>query len=306
VENQGQALAWRLGGTVNDLNIYNNVCYIKDGSSSGFYEAIVHGFSYPECTNIRVKNNVFVCHPNSQREVLEFGGASGISAANNIAINCSSFPSGSFTTDPGFAQDGAKPFPYYAPNGSGSFCVNRGTAVGYTTVGTPDIGAYEWGATSGEMLNGVYTFVARHSGKAIDVPGGSTASGTQLEQWVVDGTSSQTWKVENIGAGAYKILSLYSGLAMDISGGSTANGASLVQWPYLGGQNQQFYLEHTGGGSLRIKARHSGLVLDVIGASQSDGADIQQYGDGGGTNQRWRPDWVRFIGREGTTSQSGY
>jgi hypothetical protein len=42
---------------------------------------------------------------------------------------------------------------------------------------------------------GNYRFVARHSGKCLDVPGASTAEGVQLQQWTCNGTGAQSFQV---------------------------------------------------------------------------------------------------------------
>jgi beta-glucanase (GH16 family) len=43
--------------------------------------------------------------------------------------------------------------------------------------------------------NGYYNFVARHSGRCLDVPGSSTATGVQLQQWDCNGTGAQAFRL---------------------------------------------------------------------------------------------------------------
>jgi beta-glucanase (GH16 family) len=43
--------------------------------------------------------------------------------------------------------------------------------------------------------NGYFKFVARHSGRCLDVPGASTANGVQLQQWDCNGTAAQAFRV---------------------------------------------------------------------------------------------------------------
>ena len=40
-----------------------------------------------------------------------------------------------------------------------------------------------------------FKFVARSSGRCLDVPGQSTANGTQLQQWDCNGTVAQAWRL---------------------------------------------------------------------------------------------------------------
>jgi hypothetical protein len=43
--------------------------------------------------------------------------------------------------------------------------------------------------------NGYYHFVARSTGKCLDVPGASTADGVQLQQYTCSGTAAQSFKM---------------------------------------------------------------------------------------------------------------
>jgi beta-glucanase (GH16 family) len=43
--------------------------------------------------------------------------------------------------------------------------------------------------------SGYYKFVARHSGRCLDVPGSSRATGVQLQQWDCNGTGAQAFKL---------------------------------------------------------------------------------------------------------------
>jgi hypothetical protein len=43
--------------------------------------------------------------------------------------------------------------------------------------------------------NGYYEFVARHSGKCLDVPGASTTNGVQLQQWTCNGNPQQAFRL---------------------------------------------------------------------------------------------------------------
>jgi beta-glucanase (GH16 family) len=43
--------------------------------------------------------------------------------------------------------------------------------------------------------NGYFKFVARHSGRCLDVPGSSTANGARLQQWDCNGTGAQAFRL---------------------------------------------------------------------------------------------------------------
>ena len=89
--------------------------------------------------------------------------------------------------------------------------------------------------------NGYYSIVNRNSGMALDVPGWSTATNIQLEQWNVNGGANQQWQIGGT-SGANTIVNRNSNLYVDVSGASTANGAEVIQWTGNGGTNQQWKL----------------------------------------------------------------
>ena len=70
-----------------------------------------------------------------------------------------------------------------------------------------------------------------YSGKLIDVPSASTASGTVLQQYASFPlpANQQLWKLQDLGSGQYNVINKGNGLALSVQGGSTANGASVIQ-----------------------------------------------------------------------------
>jgi len=85
-----------------------------------------------------------------------------------------------------------------------------------------------------------YTLRYTASGKMLDVNGGSSTAGLQLQQWSANGGTNQTWYLRPTGDGYYTIVSHDSGLVADVYGASTSDGAQVVQWTTNGGTNQQW------------------------------------------------------------------
>ncbi|WP_217628173.1 RICIN domain-containing protein [Micromonospora nigra] len=133
-----------------------------------------------------------------------------------------------------------------------------------------------------------YVLVNRHSGKALDVYGWSTADGGRLAQWARTDGANQQWQFVDSGGGFYRLKSRHSGKVVDVFNFSTANGASVVQWADGNGVNQQFRLADSAGGYVRLVNRNSNKVVEVQGASTADGGSIVQYDDWGGANQQWQ------------------
>jgi hypothetical protein len=149
-----------------------------------------------------------------------------------------------------------------------------------------------------------YQIVSRHSGKAINIVGGSTANGAGVEQRTRSTSqTSQQFQFVDAGGGFYKLRARHSGSLVDISGASTADGANVVQWPDNGGTNQQFRVVDTDSGYVKLVNRNSGKALDVWERSTSDGGRISQYTDNGGANQQWQ---LVPVGSTPSTTYAGY
>jgi len=133
-----------------------------------------------------------------------------------------------------------------------------------------------------------YQLVARHSGKALDIAGGSTANGAGLVQRTVGTATSQQFQFVDAGGGFYRIRARHSGKVLDVYARSTADGANVVQWTDNGGTNQQWSVVDTDSGYVQFINRNSGKALDVWEASTADGARVSQYTDTNGANQQFR------------------
>jgi len=76
-----------------------------------------------------------------------------------------------------------------------------------------------------------------NSGKCLETPNQSTTQGVQLDQGTCNGSTSQQWSVNPVGAG-YSLVNVLSGLYADVFGASGSAGAAIDQWPGNGGANQ--------------------------------------------------------------------
>ncbi|AEW99799.1 endo-1,4-beta-xylanase [Streptantibioticus cattleyicolor] len=130
------------------------------------------------------------------------------------------------------------------------------------------------GGTTGELR-------AVGAGKCLDVPGGSTAAGTQVQIYGCWGGTNQLWTRTPSGQ-----LTVYGGsgqLCLDAQGQGAVPGTKVVTWPCNGQANQQWRFNADG----TVTGVQSGLCLDVTGASTADGALAQLWTCTGHTNQQW-------------------
>jgi len=166
----------------------------------------------------------------------------------------------------------------------------NGTTITSASAGGFNIGSYASDVTFSALsliAGSTYALKAKHSGKAADVTGGSTADRAKIIQWTYWGGNNQKWVFEDAGNGFYKFKNVNSGKYMDISDASTTDGANVIQWTSNSGQNQQFLLIPQGGNYYSIMARHSGKCIDVNGASTADGAVLVQWPYSGADDQIW-------------------
>jgi hypothetical protein len=133
-----------------------------------------------------------------------------------------------------------------------------------------------------------YDLVNRRSSKLLNVRGGSTAIGADMEQRADGELASQQWRLVSAGGGYYKIQNRNSGLILGVEGGSGSDGALIEQWTDGGWTSQHWQLVDAGGGFYKLRNRATGKLMDVSGGSLSNGANVIQWGDNGGPNQQWQ------------------
>lgn len=114
------------------------------------------------------------------------------------------------------------------------------------------------------------------SGRCLDVPGGGTADGTQLDLWDCNNRTNQQWTFTAAGE-----LRVYGDKCLDAAG--TGNGAKVQIYSCWGGDNQKWRLNSDG----TIVGVQSGLCLDAAAGGTANGTLIQLYSCWNGANQRW-------------------
>jgi len=173
--------------------------------------------------------------------------------------------------------------------GAGGSGINGATIIEYAAQGMIP-GNDQWMPV--QNSDGTFSFYNLFSKQALDVPGASTASSTQLDQWFANGTEAQKFNLIQPSlnlSGTYEIQNADSGLAVNVSDASTANGAEIIQWPFSGGAtNAEWRFISASPGYYRIQNVNSGLYLNVAGGSTAFGAPIVQWSTSGTNNDQWR------------------
>lgn len=147
--------------------------------------------------------------------------------------------------------------------------------------------------------DGYYYIVAEHSGKAIDVKGGSNVSGTALQQYSLNkSVAAQKWCFIEAGDGYYYLRSKL-GTYMDVKSGSSANG-TIIQARNLNESKAQKWkliksdYRPVADGTYSIyNAVDSEKLLDVASGSTQNKANIKLFTQNNGSAQRYE---IAYVG----------
>lgn len=134
---------------------------------------------------------------------------------------------------------------------------------------------------SGPIMN-------RHSEKGLDVAGGSTQDGANVQQWGYSNQAHQNWDLIDLGNGEIAILSRHSGMALTVQGGRDSNGANIIQRAWNDSRQQRWRFEEVNNGYFKIVSVDNGKCLDVAAQGRQDGANIQIWDYANQENQQWR------------------
>lgn len=141
---------------------------------------------------------------------------------------------------------------------------------------------------------GYVTIAHAGTSSVFDVTGGGKKSGTNVQQYAVNGTAAQRWIPVKQANGSFVFYSgLGRNLVLDVSGGSVSNGSNVQIWEANGSAAQRFIAidahPHVEAGSQTVadgmyqinSVSDSSKCLDVAGGSASNGARIQTYATNG-------------------------
>nr|WP_211244168.1 arabinofuranosidase catalytic domain-containing protein [Actinospica robiniae] len=135
-------------------------------------------------------------------------------------------------------------------------------------------------AATAPVAGGIYTLVPGASGKCVQVPSSSNASGTLLTQAAcATGSTYQEWKVVASG-GKYNLVNVGSGMCIDDPGNSTTSGAQLQQWGCGAAQSNQLWSltgsSATPGKYEVINAASSECLSDQGGSTAGNNPIVQE------------------------------
>ncbi|WP_327727098.1 RICIN domain-containing protein [Streptomyces sp. NBC_00487] len=192
-----------------------------------------------------------------------------------------------------------------APHPAGGYTITNRVTGKYleipgasTAVGTQ---AVQWSGTNCDcqrwdftqtalppLGTGQYVLVNKNSGRYLDIPQASTATGTAVQQWNNSGCFCQLFTFQSAGGGAWTIKNVNSNLNLDIGSGSTTAGAAVVQNTPSTADSQKWTLTDAGDGYYKLRNVNSGFNAGIAQSSTSNGAPVVQWNDLSNDDQLWR------------------
>lgn len=141
------------------------------------------------------------------------------------------------------------------------------------------------GISQKNIDNGIYRIVsALDKNMVIDLTGGVTNNGSNIQLYQSNGTQAQKWRVEYLTNGYYKISSIIDlTKTVDVANGGSISGSNVQIYDNNNSSGQQWIIKDAGEGYYNIVSNCSGLYLEVAGAGIFNGSNIQMY-EGNSTN----------------------
>lgn len=138
------------------------------------------------------------------------------------------------------------------------------------------------------ISDGVYKIGnAQNSNYVLDIASGSKNNGANVQLYLSNGTTAQSYKVSHDAQGYVTFINVNSGRALDVSGGKAANYSNVQQYNSNGTKSQKWIVKKSGSGYTIISALDSNYVLDLSGGKVVNSRNIQIYQGNGSTAQQW-------------------
>ena len=123
--------------------------------------------------------------------------------------------------------------------------------------------------------------------KALDVYGGKTANGTNVDLYDLNKSDAQIFRFTRNSDGTFTIINKKSKKALDVYGNNTNNGANVDIYTSNKSTAQKWYIIRNKDYSLTFLGAESGRVLDAKGGSTKNLTNIQLWNWNGRDSQKW-------------------
>ena len=148
---------------------------------------------------------------------------------------------------------------------------------------------------SESIAEGTYTIQAAvNTNYTLDIAGGSTADGGNVQIYLKNNTLAQNFVVTSVGNGYYKIVSEGTGKVLDVFGGSSTSGTNVQQYRWNGTASQCWRFIDAGNGNYYIQSK-LGTVLDIANGSIYSGNNVQAYMLNETNAQKWKINKINYA-----------
>lgn len=138
------------------------------------------------------------------------------------------------------------------------------------------------------LADGVYKIRnAQNSNYVLDIASGSKNNGANVQLYLSNGTTAQSFKVTHDTNGYVTFTNVNSGKALDVSGGKVVNSRNIQQYYSNDTKSQKWIVKKSNSGYTIISALDSNYVLDLSGGKVVNSRNIQLYQSNGSTAQQW-------------------
>lgn len=140
-----------------------------------------------------------------------------------------------------------------------------------------------------DVEDGTFTFASSAKDTMVmDVSGGSSANGANVQLYVGNGTNAQRWRISHDKSGYVVLTNVGSGKVLDVYGGSTANGVNIQQYVLNGSWAQKWIAIKNGDGTVTLHSGAAeGFVVDVVNGLAVNSANVQLYTGNSTKAQKW-------------------
>ncbi|MDE6435186.1 MAG: RICIN domain-containing protein [Lachnospiraceae bacterium] len=144
-------------------------------------------------------------------------------------------------------------------------------------------------ADAATVSNGTYKIVsALNNGYVIDVVGGSTYNGANIQIHQNNNTNAQRYWICKQPDGSYTFECVCSGKLIDCAGAGKTDGTNIQQHESNNTAAQRWELIPCGNGYYYIKCKANGLMMDVTSGVVKNGNNVQMYHSNNTASQKFK------------------
>ena len=174
---------------------------------------------------------------------------------------------------------------------AGGVAQNDRNVLVYTGNGT---NAQKWKLTKttsdyANISDSLFTFYSKiGDGFVLDVDGGKTADGTNIQIYKGNDSNAQKFGVQPTGDGWFKIYNSSSEKCLDVKNGSGKSGTNVQLFSYNGTDAQKWRFYPSGESNYYLIKNKLGFYLDVDGGKKQNGVNVQIYKKNSSNAQKWQ------------------